>query len=235
MKRSILVSLRFITTALILLSALPIVSSAFQIPDTGQTKCYNDIIEIPCPSPGEPYYGQDAQYQGPVPSYTKLDANDGELPDTATPADGWIMTRDNITGLTWEIKTDDGGLHDKDNTYPWCDTNPATNGGDEGYCVNIIDTEDFITALNVANYGGHRDWRLPTVKELSTLMDSTIPYPGPTIKKMFFPKTVSSNYCSSTTVAFLEDFVWIVHFSYGAVIYSGKSTHYYVRAVRGGQ
>jgi len=34
----------------------------FPIPDTAQTKCYDYGSEITCPSPGQPFYGQDAQY-----------------------------------------------------------------------------------------------------------------------------------------------------------------------------
>jgi hypothetical protein len=53
----------------------------------------------------------------PTEGYTKI-ANDGsELPDSATlgtnPTD-WACTKDNKTGLIWEVKTDDGGLRDKD-------------------------------------------------------------------------------------------------------------------------
>ena len=31
----------------------------------------------------------------------------------------WACVRDNHTGLVWEVKTDDGGIHDKNNTYRW--------------------------------------------------------------------------------------------------------------------
>ena len=44
------------------------------LPDTGQTRCYNDTAEITCPAPGEDFYGQDAQYTTNPRSYTKLDA-----------------------------------------------------------------------------------------------------------------------------------------------------------------
>ena len=139
--------------------------AAFSVwPDTGQTKCYDDNgTEITCPAPGEPFYGQDAQYQGPVRSYTKLGAGGVELPDTATFADGWIMTRDNVTGLIWEVKRNKDGTknyndpHDADNGYCWCDTNSATNGGDQGRCTDGTDTEDFIAALNQEHFGGFSD------------------------------------------------------------------------------
>ncbi len=50
----------------------PIVVMAGPVPDTGQTKCYDDSGEITCPQPGEAFYGQDAQYTINPPSYTKL-------------------------------------------------------------------------------------------------------------------------------------------------------------------
>ena len=35
----------------------------YPIIDTFLTKCYGNSGEIPCPKPGEPFYGQDANYQ----------------------------------------------------------------------------------------------------------------------------------------------------------------------------
>ncbi len=53
-------------TAMIMLFSFSQISSAVvaPLPDTGQTKCYDNEKEIACPSPGEPFFGQDAQYQG---------------------------------------------------------------------------------------------------------------------------------------------------------------------------
>jgi len=53
------------------------------IPDTGQTKCYNDSSEINCPQAGQDFYGQDANYTINPPSYTKLDASGNTLSDSA--------------------------------------------------------------------------------------------------------------------------------------------------------
>lgn len=122
----------------------------WRVPDTGQTKCYSVNAEIPCPQPGEPYYGQDAQYLTNPQSFTKLDASGNELPDDAPWP--WVMVRDNLTNLIWEVKTDDGGIHDKDNMYTW----------EEAQDI-------FINDLNSSNFGGHNDWRLPTVRELFLL------------------------------------------------------------------
>jgi hypothetical protein len=190
----------------VLMMVASVSAQAWPWPDTGQTKCYNNTSEIACPAPGQPFYGQDAQYQGPTRSYTKLGQNGAALSDSATQANGWVMTRDNVTGLIWEMKTVDGSIHDKDKTFTWCDKNSATNGGNQGTCGSgtgsaSTDTETFINALNDAHYGGFSDWRLPTIKELSSLVNSSIPYPGPTIDAAWFPNTVSSYYWSCTTYA----------------------------------
>jgi len=183
------------------------------IPDTGQTKCYDNDSEITCPSPGEDFYGQDAQHPCNPQSYTKLDSNGDDLPDNATE---WVMVRDNVTGLVWENKMDDDSIHDKDNTYNWNDAQSV-----------------FIATLNSQNFGGHSDWRLPTVIELSFLVDRD-GY-DPSINTTYFPNTVSSYYWSSTTHASNPDYAWLVYFDDGEVDNLEKSSLGYVRAVRGGQ
>jgi len=76
------------------------VAWAAPVPGTGQTKCYDDKGNvITCPSPGQPFYGQDGNYNINPPSYTKLDSSGNALPDSAGI---WTTVRDNVTGLIWE-------------------------------------------------------------------------------------------------------------------------------------
>jgi len=75
----------------------------------------------------------------------------------------------NVTGLIWENKTVDGTIHDKNKTFTWYDSNPATNGGYAGTPGDDTDTEDFIRTLNSAHLGGYSDWRLPTMNELDSI------------------------------------------------------------------
>ena len=58
----------------------------------------------------------------------------------------WI---DEDTGLMWQVKVQN---HDEHGRYPW----------DEIF--------NYATNLNINNYGGFNDWRVPTFEELSTLM-----------------------------------------------------------------
>jgi Protein of unknown function (DUF1566) len=179
-----------------------VVALAAPVPDTGQSKCYNNTVEIPCPSPGQPFYGQDANYTINPMSYTKLDGSGNVLSGSAT---SWVMVKDNVTGLVWETKTNKDGVknyndpHDADNTYTWYDSNPATNGGNAGTPGTGTDTEDFIRALNDAHYGGYSDWRVPTIKELDYII--SISYQDSKIDTRYFTDTVLFYYWSSTTYA----------------------------------
>ena len=63
-------SIIMVNILVVILLLLPVpAAGGWPWPDTGQTKCYDNDVEIPCPSPGQPFYGQDAQYQGPTRSY----------------------------------------------------------------------------------------------------------------------------------------------------------------------
>ena len=199
---------------------------AAPVPDTGQTKCYNNTDEIPCPSPGQSFYGQDANYTINPMSYTKLDYSGYALSDSAV---SWVMVRDNVTGLIWEMKTNDGTIHDKGNTYTWYDPTDPSPGSQS----DDTDTKYFIDVLNISNFGGYSDWRMPTIKELGTIVNYN--FPGLTINTNYFPNTQAAFYWSSPTYASYTNFAWGVYFYYGSSSYSDKNAYYYVRAVRGGQ
>jgi hypothetical protein len=66
-----------------------------RVPDTGQTKCYDDKKEISCPNPGSPFYGQDANYSI-IPQDYEVKAMDIDE-----------VVIDHVTGLTWQ-REDDG-------------------------------------------------------------------------------------------------------------------------------
>jgi hypothetical protein len=153
--------------------------------DTGIVGCADGTRNnLPCPVTGYPE--QDAQFgrdrsandnsDGHAGfSFTKLDANGNALPASAT---AWSCVRDNVTGRVWEEKTDDGGLRDKDWTYTWYNSNAAANGGwagtpNGGSCSGSqCDTQGYVQAVNAAGLCGARDWRMPTVSELLSIVSN---------------------------------------------------------------
>ncbi len=198
---------------------------AYRIPDTGQTQSYTSTA------------GEDSDYTYNPPSYTKLDADNNELPDSAS---SWHMVRDNNTGLIWEVKQNMDGSpdytnhNDADNTYTWFDSNSATNGGASGTSGNDTDSEDFINALNAENFGDFNDWRLPTIRELIYIGNHQTLYPA--IDTSFFPNTYGSgpyfNFTSTTNAEF-PDLVHTVLFGTCTAGAQDKSDSGYIRAVRG--
>ncbi len=82
--------------------------------------------------------------------------------------------------------------------------------------------------------GGRKGWRLPTIDELATLVDSSQSNPALPMKHLF-TNVKSSYYWSSTTRADSTDYAWRVYFGNGDVDYLYKSLNYHVRAVRSGQ
>lgn len=162
------------------------------------------------------------------------------VPGLGNGANDWGCTRDNVTGLMWEVKTDDGGLRDRDNIYSWYNTDPATNGGDAGTvdggnCTGSIDcdTRSYIAAVNATNLCGVSDWRLPTIGELLSIVH----YGGGNVKidLSFFPKSSNFSYYTSATaviVASPPNVVWVVDFAGGIVGRVGKGISERVRLVR---
>ena len=103
-------------------------SQDYPIIDTGQELCYDTLNVISCPQPGEPFYGQDAQYNGIQFAYQ--DIGNGTVTDLNT-------------GLMWQQF-----LFDDKYTY-----------------------DDALTAADTFSLGGYGDWRLPSIKEIYSLID----------------------------------------------------------------
>lgn len=112
--------------------------------------------------------------------YTKI-ANDGSvLPDNANmglESKDWACTRDNKTGLVWELKFwNNLTLHDANNTYTWFEPDASKNNGvagvqNGGSCNgSACDTNAFKNAVNAKGLCGANDWRIPTGDELISLI-----------------------------------------------------------------
>lgn len=94
--------------------------------------------ELGYPSPGDPFYGQDAQFDGNTPDYTV--SGDG------------LTVFDNVTDLTWMQSPDLDGDGDIDDKLTWAEV------------------QDYPDVLNAEEFGGYDDRRVPTIKELYSLI-----------------------------------------------------------------
>lgn len=163
--------------------------AAVRINDTGQLACYagagNDPIErIDCEDPEWP--GQDALFgrdrialdgappdAEPVPNgfdFTKLSDTGAELPDDAVPGrhpGAWTCTRDNVTGLVWQIS--------EGREIQWHEVRTA-----------LMDPRV------LRGLCGRHDWRLPELAELLGIAD--LGREAPVIGADFFPDTQAGPY-----------------------------------------
>ena len=92
------------------------------------------------------------------------------------------------------------------------------------------------TCLN-KNVGGQKGWRLPSIPELTSLIDPSVADPGPTLPPGHpFTKVQSAIYWSATSGAGNPSNAWLVNFSNGLVftISKTKSSPNLSWCVRGG-
>ena len=101
-------------------------AQSYPIADTGQQRCYDNRSEIVYPKAEEPFFGQDAQYQGNQPAYR--DNGDGTISDL-------------VTGLMWQKEP----------------------GPKETF-------EEAVAGASDCTVGQYDDWRLPSIKELYSLI-----------------------------------------------------------------
>ena len=184
------ISLRARLLACVMTMTCVAIAHAAELPvrinDTGQTVCHAgagnvEIIEIDCNDPDWP--GQDGvegrdrlALAGALPrtgqgragfDFTKLSDTGAELPDSALPGrhpGAWTCTRDNVTGLVWQITPS--------HEVPW-----------HGLRTALMDPR------TVRGLCGRHDWRLPNQAELFDLVD--LGTDATAIDADFFPDTGS--------------------------------------------
>jgi hypothetical protein len=143
-------------------------------------------------------------------SFTKISASGAALPINANE---WSCIKDNVTGLLWENKTNDAGLHDKNRNFSYY--SPESNPKNLYNTVN--DANGFINAVNAQGLCGINNWRLPSSIELQGIVNFAYPLPGPAIDQNFFPNTVNSAFWSSSPFARDPNSAWILHFDDGRI------------------
>lgn len=130
--------------------------------------------------------------------------------DAAAPAGRYTVTvltvHDTRTRLTWQRAAPIA-------TYTWSEA--------KAYCASAA------VAVELGGAG-----RVPTKKELVTLVDYSVPTPGPTIDSAAFPGTPGGSFWSMSSSPGARGGVWYVDFSTGHAISYATAPTAYVRCVR---
>lgn len=221
--------------------------------DTGITLCGNDVENrLNCPITGFP--NQDAQHgldtlttdntDGDAGfNFQKLDNAGNSLISTVN---AWACVTDNISGLTWEVKNTDN----KDSLFQWYSTDFTSNAGSLGHdgsaqtCVgfdgtdttSFCNTQAYIARLNAGSNCGITTWRLPTRRELNSIVHYGETQPS--IAVAYFPFTANESYWSTTSTfstPTASDFAWVTNFNYGGSAKKNKQDRLRVRLVSGSQ
>lgn len=148
---------------------------------------------------------------------------------------------DNLTGLIWEKKDQMGGVHDRLNTYTWSANALSSQADGSAFATFLTGA----SGLNVTSFAGSKDWRIPTVAQLQTILldfackgpggGATCMCTGPCVDAALDPtNTLASLYWCSTIDSTAPGGAWFVYFASGHVGPQGVLSLVSARAVRGG-
>ncbi|GAM11249.1 hypothetical protein OR1_03560 [Geobacter sp. OR-1] len=139
----------------------------------------------------------------------------------STPASRFVINSDGTvadssTGLIWKrcseglsgVKCEDGTV----STYNWKEAKKAAES---------------------SKFAGRQDWRLPTIKELDTIVEYQCSMPA--VNQTVFPATPASNFWSSSFYSGYSNGGWNVNFNDGVRDSCSMNYSLYVRLVRSGK
>jgi chitinase len=179
--------------------------------------------------------------------FTRLDNIGDEVDDAFQ---DWSCVRDNVTGLVWEVKTDDASLHSSEHTYSWFATTNTggfegdSSGADASCTLATCSTDSFIAAANTEGLCNFFDWRLPTHNELLSIVHYGKTQ-SPLIDTGYFTHTTndfSSPIWYWTSLSSADGVgedgarnAWAIDFATGNDNFLSKSSAVQIRLVRGGR
>lgn len=176
---------------------------------------------------------------------TKISSSGHEL---AADAEGWSCIRDNISGLIWEIKTNNGDLHDQGDSFSWYDTSNSSNGSKAGFADNsgatcsgyvagdpstYCNTQAYVARVNTDGWCGYQDWRMPTISELKGIV--SLNQASPVLYSGLFPKGTDTAVWSGSAITQYSGFAWHIYLNDGYAHGNDQSGNLPVLLVRNAQ
>lgn len=191
------------TILTLFLAAYAIHGPIEKLPDTGQTKCYDNFGEISCQEQNNvlSFYGQDAHYQGQQPSYRK------NIDFTIT---------DLNTNLIWQQSTADLDKNNVINSY-----DVHTWQGAVDYCAGL-------TFADKSDWRLPAKHELQSIVDYGISEPDDV---QPTINSAF--SSQPSGYWSATPLASDAELAWVIYFDNGNDYRGEKINKYHIRCVYG--
>jgi hypothetical protein len=134
------------------------------------------------------------------------------------------MKRDKVMKKRF-VDNGDGTVTDKETGLMW-----VKDGKSEGCNQSEpLAWKQAIKFCEKLKFAGYDDWRLPSIKELQSIVDYETCKPS---IDNIFSNTQKSLYWSSTEHTVYTSLAWGAYFSYGSVGFGSKKVALYVRPVR---
>lgn len=135
-------------------------------------------------------------------------------PDSRFTVNGDGTVTDKVTGLIWKR----------------CSEGRSGTSCENGTAATF-DWDDARTGVTSISFAGKRDWRLPTIQELDSIVEYQCTMPA--INTAVFPATPASNFWSASPYAGYATGAWNLNFNDGVHDNASKNYRLYVRLVRG--
>lgn len=168
--------------------------------------------------------------------FTKLDSAGQPLADQGADymAEPWDCVQDEVTGLTWEVKTAADARVDLGSgnaTFvTWDPEVDRQQSATAGSCtLSSCTTSAYVEAQNDRQHCGYADWRIPEPAELLSLVD----YGGtvPMIDSRYFPNAGTAYWANGGASDLARPYV---SFATGVTGHLSTQNDFSVRLVRGG-